>query len=169
MLNSKILFYHFISLLVRETYLNDKSGCLRNFFIQVFSIYNRSEQACNMKNISTFYPNLTALCTSIIFLVVITLVFVKLLNSHSQKSIYVWFCSNVFLSRIWNELHCNRTTFHMISKYDTQVMPSTDILRVCMSCWRCMPSFLSRKILHHRYPATSSLVCTGQCGQRWTR
>ncbi|KAL4236032.1 ATP synthase mitochondrial F1 complex assembly factor 1 [Mactra antiquata] len=53
-------------------------------------------------------------------------------------------------------------------KYNTEVMPSTDILRVCMSCWRRVPSHFSRTILTHRYPESTSLTCNGRCGSRWT-
>ncbi|XP_053395060.1 ATP synthase mitochondrial F1 complex assembly factor 1-like [Mercenaria mercenaria] len=53
-------------------------------------------------------------------------------------------------------------------RYDTSMMPQADLLRVCLSCWRRIPSQLSRQILHHKYPATSAVTCNGQCGKRWT-
>ena len=54
-------------------------------------------------------------------------------------------------------------------RYDTSMMPQADLLRVCLSCWKRIPSQFSRQILHHQYPATSAITCNGKCGQRWTR
>ncbi|XP_060559443.1 ATP synthase mitochondrial F1 complex assembly factor 1-like [Ruditapes philippinarum] len=54
-------------------------------------------------------------------------------------------------------------------RYDTSMMPQADLLRVCLSCWKRIPSQFSRQILHHRYPATTAITCNGKCGQRWSR
>lgn len=55
----------------------------------------------------------------------------------------------------------------MLGSYDTAMIPQVDLLRVCMSCWRRVPSFMSRQLHHHTFPGTSALVCKHSCGQRW--
>ncbi|XP_052776813.1 ATP synthase mitochondrial F1 complex assembly factor 1-like isoform X2 [Mya arenaria] len=55
----------------------------------------------------------------------------------------------------------------MSEKYDTSMLPQVEALRVCLSCWRRVPSVLSRHIHHQRFPNSSPLTCSGQCGYRW--
>merc|ERR1712150_79781 len=37
-----------------------------------------------------------------------------------------------------------------------------------MSCWRRLPSFFTRQLHRHAFPATTQLTCSGACGTHWT-